>query len=86
MKQELSSKKGTIANVFTKKRDELFTLIETNQYEKLQSVVNELLDDPSLKGNPAVAEAKLTLKKCSAKRNLYYSTLMTYMTGMKVSY
>lgn len=85
MKDELSSKKGTIANVFSKKRNEIFELINNDDYIKLQSLINDLLNDKSLKGNNAVEEAKQTLNRCARKKNLYYSTLMTYMTGMKVS-
>ena len=85
MKEELSSKKGTIANVLSEKRNEIFDLINKDNYIKLQILINDLLNDKSLKGNKAVEEAKQTLLKCSRKKNLYYSTLMTYMTGMKVS-
>ena len=85
MKKELSSRTGTIANVFSKHRNELFVLIEEDKFQQLQTTVNSLLDDPSLKNNPAIEEAKRVLNKCSSKKNLYYSTLVTYMTGMKVS-
>ena len=81
---DLSTKKGTIAKVLTDHRNEIYTLIEQNKYNQVQMKVDELLNDPSLKGNPATAEARQTLKKCSRNPNLYYSTLITYMTGVKV--
>lgn len=83
--KELSEKRGTIANVFNKHRDELFNLIAANRFKDLQLKVNSLLDDPKLEDNPATDEARRVLEKCSKKQNLYYSTLMTYLTGMKVS-
>ena len=86
MKPEISNKKGTIANVFTKHKDKLFQLIQMDQYNQLRQEVDSLLNDPELKHNSAVEEARVTLDRCSRKKNLYYSTLMTYMTGMKVSF
>lgn len=85
MKKDLSTEKGTIANVLEKHKDELFELIQLNDFEKLKKRVNELLDDSSLKNNSAKEEAKQILNKAAVRPNYYYSVLMTYLTGMKVS-
>ena len=85
MRKELNTIEGTIAHLLTNNKEELFSLINADQFEKLQTRVNELLDNPSIAKNPAVVEAKLTLRRCAVKKKLYYSTLMTYLTGMKVS-
>ena len=82
--KELFEKRGTIAKVLMKHKDELFTLIENNNYPRLRVRVQELLDDSSLRDNPKVIEAKRTFYNIK-NPNLYYSTLITYMTGEKVS-
>lgn len=84
--KNLSTKKGTIANVFTKHQEELFELINQNKFTELKSRVDALLSDKSLSNNPAILEAKEVFKKSSKNPSLYYSILMTYMTGMKVSF
>ena len=82
---DLTTKRGTIANLLSKNKEELFELINLDEYQKLQIRVNELLNDDSIKNNPAVVEAKMNLSRHANKKNLYYSILMTYLTGMKVS-
>lgn len=82
---DLTKKRGTIAKVLADHKEELYALMGQNKYAQVQLRVDELLNHPSLKGNPAVEQAKLTLKQSSRNPNLYYSTLFTYMTGLKVS-
>lgn len=82
--KDLQQTKGTIAYVLTQHQDELYALINAGQIEQCRVRSIELLDDPSITDKNAVVNAKNVLK--TSKINLFLSTLMTYMTGMKVSY
>ena len=75
----------TIKQVLNENVTELYDLINKNQYKNLTVRVQQLLDDERLKTNKDVAKAKTIFTNCERNRNLYYSTLMTYITGIKVS-
>ena len=75
----------TIMQVLNENQKELYDMINKNQYRNLTARVQELLNDDRLKTNKDVAKAKTIFANCERNRNLYYSTLMTYMTGIKVS-
>ena len=83
MKKELYKTHGTIAHVFVSNKDKIFALMQPNTFNSLKSFINELLDAKELAGNPAVADVKANLSNKGF--NLYTSTLMTYMTGSRVS-
>lgn len=77
----------SIKTVLSAHQDELFALSASiHTFNQLKNRVNELLDSDELKGNASAADAKLVFQNCSRNFNLYLSTLMTYMTGMKVSF
>lgn len=83
--KDLSTTKGTIAYALTQNLDSLFQAINQGVCTKdLHSAVCKILDnDTSLKTGD-VANAKNILFKHLNNKNLYCSTLMTYMTGLKV--
>lgn len=83
MKKELYETKGTIAHVFVSNKEKIFALMQPSTFNALKSLINSLLDTEELKGNPAIENAKVNLSNKGF--NLYTSTLMTYMTGSKVS-
>ena len=83
MEKDLQKTKGTIAYVLTEHRDELYGLINAGKIEECRARAIELLDDSSIIDKKAVAQAKDVLRK--KYQNLFLSSLMTYMTGMKVS-
>lgn len=77
----------SIKTVFTAHRDEIFALcVNKTQFPQLMAKVNEILDSKELAGNDSVAEAKAILNGKKNQYNNYLSTLMTYMTGDKVSF
>lgn len=80
MRPELSKIKGTIANHFTQNSSKLWGC--GNDVEKMRKMALQLLEDPTLTDKKAVLEAKQSLSK--AKPSSFCSTLVTYMTGMKV--
>ena len=75
----------TIKQVLNENVTELYDLINKNQYKRLTIRVQELLNDERLKTNEATPKAKAIFANCERNKNLYYSTLMTYITGIKVS-
>lgn len=75
----------TIKQVLNENVTELYDLINKNQYKRLTVRVQELLNDERIKTNEATSKAKVIFANCERNKNLYYSTLMTYITGIKVS-
>lgn len=78
--KNLSNKKGTIAAYLTRNRDKIFAC--GNNIDKMKEVVLELLRSEEIKDNPATAESIKVLSR--ARGNAFLSTLITYMTGLKV--
>lgn len=75
----------SIRRVFTKNQEELFALCQNRaQFIQLQQKVDELLNSDELKDNKSVLDAKIIFNNCKVNYNRYVSTLMTYLTGMKV--
>ena len=85
--KDWTERKGTIANELTKHKDEIYALCNSpNQLNELHDKVMSILDSDALKDNLKVDEAKKVLESCKKKGfNAYTSTLMTFLTGMKVS-
>lgn len=78
-------RKGTIANVLRRRKDELFAFMQArNQINQLHQKVLEILSDPELTNNSAVPEARAIFEKSKNNYNKYLSVLTTYMTGEKV--
>lgn len=75
----------TIKQVLNENTTTLYAMIDKGQYRELTCKVQELLNDERLKTNKDVEKAKTIFRNCERNRNLYYSTLMTYITGIKVS-
>lgn len=78
----------SIKTVLGKHQAEIYALIECSsqkQFSQLVNRVNEILDSKELEGNESVLKAKGIFRNCSSNYNRYLSTLMAYMTGMKVS-
>lgn len=80
MTKDLFKIKGTIAYHLTQNSHKLWDC--DNNVEKMRLVVLELLEDKCLVDKEAVKRAKQHLSK--AKPAHFCSTLITYMTGMKV--
>ena len=81
MAKDLTKFDGTIAKHLTAHQDEIFAC--GNNVQLMRKKVLELLDEPTLKDKKAVANAKDVLSK--AHPSLFLSSLVTYMTGDKVS-
>lgn len=78
---DLSKKRGTIAHYLTKHQDEIYAC--GNDVYRMKQVVLDLLRKDEIQDNPETPEAIRILSSC--KGALFLSTLVTYMTGMKVS-
>lgn len=81
-RKNLQQVTGTIAHCLTSNKDKIWEC--GSNIHKMRAVVNDLLASEELQGNPEVANAVKILNK--SKDNLFLSILMTYMTGMKVSF
>ena len=81
MAKNLTKYNGTIANHLTAHKDEIWAC--GNDIKRMREVVTKLLDSPNLKDKKAVYEAKQIFAK--AHDSLFLSSLVTYMTGEKVS-
>ena len=77
----------SIKTVFTAHQAELFALMQSpKDFGKLQTKVNDLLNSKELEGNQSVPEEAEKIQSAARKGyNVYVSTLLTMMTGMKVS-
>ena len=80
MTRDLQKYEGTIANYLTKHTNEIWAC--GNNLVKMKEVVLDLLSKDEIKSNPETAKAIKILSKLNGAR--FTSTLMTYMTGMKV--
>ena len=81
MAKNLTRYNGTIANHLMSHKDEIWAC--GNDVKKMREVVIKLLDAPTLKDKKAVFEAKEIFRK--SHDSLFLSSLITYMTGEKVS-
>ena len=81
--RDLSTKKGTIAYILNAHKDELFELISNNNIKGARNKAVELLNSSEISDKSAVITAKEIFTK--SKDNLFLSSLMSYMTGMKDS-
>lgn len=79
----IESRKGTIANVLTKHREELFEYLNNGDIRGCRKKALELLEDPTITDKAGVATAKKVFARPGD--NLFLSCLVTYMSGMKVS-
>ena len=76
----------SIKTVFNAHLNEIYSYLNYREdFGLLKQKVNTLLDDEELKDNESVQEAKQIFKQCSNNYNRYVSTLLTYLTGIKVS-
>ena len=80
MKRDLQQYEGTIANYLTNHKNEIWAC--GNNIVKMKQVVLDLLSKDEIKNNPQTPKAIKVLSKLNGAR--FTSTLMTYMTGMKV--
>lgn len=85
----MATKKRTdlaVQTVLMKHKDELFEYcVDKSQFRQLQAKVSEILDSEELKDNTSVGEVRTIFNNCRSNYSRYLSTLMTYLTGMKVS-
>lgn len=81
------TKSKAIQTILSHHQAELFEMINNGaSLRSLNEKVTECLDEAEATGNKSVPEAREIFRSCCAKGyNCYLSTLMTYMTGMKVS-
>lgn len=81
--RDLTKIKGTIAYSLTAHQKELFDMVESNVAQtKLHAAVCNILDQDESLRKEDVIKCKEILSHSFG--NKYLSTLMTYMTGMKV--
>lgn len=80
-----TSNKGTLAYTLNSHQQQIFDLINKNKFQELKNLVNKILADKTLTKNPRTLQAQQELKNASHNANYYYSVLMTFMTGVKVS-
>lgn len=78
--KDLSSKKGTIAQYLTKNEQKIWAC--GKDINKMKACVLELLSAEEIQSNPETANAVHILSKLHG--NHFLSTLVTYMTGMKI--
>lgn len=83
MKRPINTIPGTIAYILDQNRNELFDLINKNKIAEARQKALMLIQDKSIKDKKAVITATTVFTK--ANNNLFLSTLMSYMTGLKVS-
>lgn len=81
--KNLHTKRGTIAYILNQNKDILFDLINKNDLYGARTKAVELINDGSVSDRGAVITATEIFTK--SKDNLFLSSLMSYMTGMKVS-
>ena len=83
MKRPINTIPGTIAYILDQNRNELFDLINKNKIAEARQKALMLIQDKSIKDKKAVITATNVFTK--SNNNLFLSTLMSYMTGLKVS-
>ena len=81
--KNLPTKKGTIAYILNQHMNEIFSLINANNISGARKLALELIKDKSISDKQAVITASEIFNK--SNDNLFLSSLMSYMTGMKVS-
>ena len=81
--KDLHTKRGTIAYTLNEHMTELFDLINANNIKGARKKAVQLITDANISDKQAVLTA--TDIFTNAKDNLFLSSLMSYMTGMKVS-
>jgi hypothetical protein len=81
--KDLHNKKGTIAYVLNEAKEELFTLINTNDIRGARNKAVEIINTGNVSDKKAVVTATMVFRE--SKDNLFLSSLMSYMTGLKVS-
>lgn len=79
----IEKRKGTIAWYFTKNQDSIYAPLYKNDIKSAKKVVLELLESPEITDEPAREKAKSIFSGKISTSN-FLSTLVTYMTGMKV--
>lgn len=78
--KDLSTKKGTIAQYLSKNKEKIWAC--GDDIAKMKAVVLELLSAKEIASNPATPEAIRILSK--TRGNQFLSTLVTYMSGLKI--
>lgn len=81
--KDLHTKRGTIAYTLNQHMPELFDLINKNNIKGARKKAVQLITEANISDKQAVLTA--TDIFTNAKDNLFLSSLMSYMTGMKVS-
>lgn len=82
MSKDLTKYRRTIAKVLTDNKTAIFNCSPNIQLMK-ETTIKILQNSEELKRNSATSEAILILRKCNG--NKFLSTLVTYMSGIKVS-
>ena len=77
------TKNISIAHILNKHIDEIFSLINDNNISGARKLVIELINNNEITDKQAVITANNIFK--TAKDNLFLSSLMSYITCMKVS-
>lgn len=79
--KDLVDRKGTIAAYLNRNRERIFMY---GDVDMMKAEVLRLLSNEEIKDNPETQRAVDIITKC--KRNHFLSTLVTYMTGIKVTF
>lgn len=75
----------SISTILNKNKEAIYSLLNEYKVEEARLKVLELLDCAELKNNSAVYKAKNAFQSCKYKQSLFLSTLVTYMTCIKVN-
>ncbi len=76
-------KRYTVCTALNKRQPEIYNALNKNDVSKARQIALECLDDPKITDLTAKAQAREIFSH--SNQNLFLSTLMTYMTCMKVS-
>lgn len=79
--KDLTDRKGTIAAYLNRHRESIFI---HQDVDAMKVEVLRLLSDEAIRDNPETQRAVEIITRC--KRNHFLSTLVTYMTGIKVTF
>lgn len=74
---------NTVAAALNAKRDELYSLINQNKIQEARNLAINICNAGNIKDVAAAGKARAVF--ASGSVNKFLSTLMTYMTCMKVS-
>lgn len=83
MKKSIELRTGTVANALFRHQYDIYNLLNAGKIKECRQRAIEVVSDPGIKDKEAAGKAKRIFETSSD--NVFISSLVTYMTGMKVS-